>query len=86
MKMQKWILISLLALGACSGGGDSPFDNYKTPTLDNPQNMSADTLCYRAAYAKSSQALKDEVRARGLDCGAILESRATFSDSRIEHE
>ncbi len=76
---------ALLFLVGCSGGDDG-FDKYKTPTLDNSANMSADTLCYRYAYAKENRSLKEEVRNRGLDCAAILESQSTYSDSRIEHE
>jgi hypothetical protein len=69
------VIAALTILAACAGER-----SYKTPTFDNPSRMSADTLCYRAAYAKSSQALKDEVRARNLDCAAILEQQPAFDD------
>ncbi len=48
----------------------------------NPQRMSSDTLCYRAAGAKTDSALKDEIRARRLDCNAILESQSSYDDVR----
>ncbi|MCE7887796.1 MAG: hypothetical protein DYH13_09900 [Alphaproteobacteria bacterium PRO2] len=61
----KFMMTSILLLAACSG--------YKTPGLSgDPSKMSADTLCYRYAYGKSNRALKDEIDARGLECGEIL--------------
>lgn len=68
--MKKWISSSLvlLAMTACSG--------YKSPGLDSePSKMSGDTLCYRYAYAKSNRALKEEIRARGLECEEILRTQ-----------
>jgi hypothetical protein len=69
--MKKWIASSLMllamtgTLSACSG--------YKTPSMSSdPSKMSADTLCYRQAYAKSDPRLRDEIDARGLECGEIL--------------
>lgn len=60
-----FIVISVLLLAACEG--------YKSPGLDSdPSKMSGDTLCYRYAYAKSNRALKEEIRARGLECDEIL--------------
>lgn len=56
---------ALLLLSACSG--------YKSPSMSSdPSKMSADTLCYRYAYAKSDPRLRDEIKARGLECGEIL--------------
>ena len=73
--MKNFLLLALLTLTACAG--------YKSPGFSgNPSKMSADTLCYRAAYAKSDRALQDEVRARNLDCRAILESQTPVGESR----
>ena len=73
--MKNYLLLTLLSLTACAG--------MRTPgTSGNPSKMSADTLCYRATYAKSGQALQDEVRARNLDCRAILESQTPVGESR----
>ncbi|MGB4107611.1 MAG: hypothetical protein WBK55_07425 [Alphaproteobacteria bacterium] len=66
--MKKWIIFPLVLLTACSG--------YKSPSMSSdPSKMSADTLCYRYAYAKSDRALKDEIRARGLECEEILRAQ-----------
>jgi hypothetical protein len=63
--MKKWIIFPLVLLTACSG--------YKTPSMSSdPSKMSADTLCYRQAYAKSDPRLRDEIESRGLECGEIL--------------
>ncbi len=51
-------------LAACEG--------YKTPSIGNPERMSSGTLCYRYAYAKQTDALKDEIAARHLDCDEVL--------------
>jgi hypothetical protein len=59
------LIIALLLLSACSG--------YKSPSMSgDASKMSADTLCYRQAYAKSDPRLRDEIAARGLDCDEIL--------------
>lgn len=58
-------LFLLFFITACSG--------YKTPTFNNPSKMSADTLCYRYAYAKNDPAIRNEVEARNLDCETILQ-------------
>lgn len=61
----KFIMASLLLLAACSG--------YKSPSMSSdPSKMSGDTLCYRHAYGESSRAMKEEIRARGLECDEIL--------------
>ena len=58
-------------LTACIGGGGS----YKHPSVSgSPTAMSTDTLCYRYATGKKSQALADEVARRGVDCVAIVEA------------
>jgi len=63
--VRNFFLMTLLILTACSG--------YKTPSMSSdPSKMSADTLCYRHAYAKSDPRLRDEIEARGLECGEIL--------------
>ena len=65
--MRFFLLPSLLLLCACVT------DDIRAPSLSgNPSKMSADTLCYRAAYAKEDPALIEEVKARNLDCGEIL--------------
>jgi hypothetical protein len=63
-----FLTFTTLAMTTACGG------NFKTPSLSNPHSMSADTLCYRAAYAKSNEALNNEVAARNLDCENILQS------------
>ena len=66
-----FILFAALSLAACSG--------YKTPGLSgDPAGMSADTLCYRYAYAKSDRALKDEIAARHLDCAENLRNQPSL--------
>lgn len=62
------LAICLFALAACSG-------NFKHPGAGDPQSMSADTLCYRGAFAKDSEAIHNEIAARRLDCARILESQ-----------
>lgn len=63
--MKKILIVGIITLSACSG--------YKTPSMSSdPSKMSADTLCYRQAYAKSDPRLRDEVKARGLECAEIL--------------
>lgn len=34
--------------------------------------MSADTLCYRAAYASGDPAIAAQIKTRNIDCGKIL--------------
>ncbi|MCB9977348.1 MAG: hypothetical protein H6858_07105 [Rhodospirillales bacterium] len=72
--MKRLLLLSVaLMLSACSG---ETLGGFRAPTLSgDPAKMSADTLCYRAAYAKEDPALLAEVKARNLDCGQILESQ-----------
>jgi hypothetical protein len=63
--------MTLMAVSACSGSG------YKTPSMNSdPARMSADTLCYRYAYAKSDPKLAAEVKARNLDCREILDEQS----------
>jgi hypothetical protein len=56
-----------LALYGC---GNS---SYNRPSLD-PSRMSSDTLCYRSAGAKKNPDIENEIRARRLDCRAVLEN------------
>lgn len=74
--MKNIALIALLLLTACDG--------YRRPTLDtgNVERMSSDTLCYRYAYGKRSEAMKSEMEARNLDCNEILESQPAVGESR----
>lgn len=69
MKHMSIISAALLALTACSA--------MKGPS-QSPSKMSADTLCYRAAYAKKDPAYTDEIAARNLDCRRILESQGAI--------
>lgn len=63
--MARFFILIPFFLAACAG--------YKAPSLSgDPAGMSADTLCYRYAYAKSDPALADEVAARRLDCAEVL--------------
>ncbi|MCF8495205.1 MAG: hypothetical protein K9G62_00895 [Alphaproteobacteria bacterium] len=66
--MRSALLLCLpIMLAACA--------DYKTPGLSkSPSSMSSDTLCYRYAATKD-ETLGAEVRARNLDCAAILESQ-----------
>jgi hypothetical protein len=80
--LKLWIasltLAMTLTVTACVSTG-----TYKSPSVSgNPSKMSADTLCYRAATARANAALKDEIRARNLDCAAILESDPLLDSSR----
>lgn len=72
MKIVALLFVFLMA--ACSG--------YKTPTLSDPSKMSEDTLCYRYAYAKKNVAIKEEVRARNLDCEENLQRQVPVGESR----
>lgn len=60
---------ALLTLTACV--------SMKGPS-QSASKMSADTLCYRAAYAKKNPAYAEEIAARGLDCRAILDSQGAI--------
>lgn len=84
-RVQSWavLTVSLLVLAACSSA-DSKSDHthrYNRPSAD-PARMSSDTLCYRAAGAKKNQAIQDEIRARRLNCRAILESDPLLQNGR----
>ena len=69
----------LMLLTACTGAGA-----YKSPSASgDPARMSADTLCYRAAYGRADQALRDEIAARNLDCRAVLEQQARFNNATL---
>lgn len=69
--MKRLLLVpAAVILSACSG---ETLGSFRAPSLSgDPAKMSADTLCYRAAYAKEDPALREEVKARNLDCEAIL--------------
>lgn len=64
-----------IALFACLALLSACAEDFKHPSAGNPQSMSADTLCYRAAFAKDDQAIRDEIAARNLDCARILETQ-----------
>lgn len=69
------VLMVLLFTSACA--------DYRTPGVSgDPGRMSADTLCYRYAYAKKDPKLKEEIAARGLDCKSILDSQPPIGQSR----
>lgn len=74
--MRKLLALSLVPflLAACV--------SMKGPS-QNPLAMSADTLCYRYAYAKKNQPLKDEIDARGLDCRAILDQQGAIGSAPV---
>lgn len=59
----------LLTLTACA--------TMRGPS-QSPSKMSADTLCYRAAYAKKNPAYTEEIAARNLDCREILENQGVI--------
>jgi hypothetical protein len=59
------MLVAVCALAACSA------ETIKRPS-GSASTMSGDTLCYRYAYAKSDPEIKAEVKARRLDCAAML--------------
>lgn len=66
----------LVLLSACGGHG------YRSPTVSgNISKMSSQTLCYRAAYAKSNEAYADEIALRRLDCDAMLADDPLAKDS-----
>lgn len=60
------LLIGIFSLSACA-------DHYRTPSLStNPAGMSSQTLCYRYATGKKTEAMKDEIARRHIDCEAYL--------------
>ncbi len=63
------LTLLLIPLTACA--------TMKRPS-GNASTMSADTLCYRQAYAKKDPAYTDEIEARNLDCREILRSQGTI--------
>ncbi|MCD8494132.1 MAG: hypothetical protein LRY39_01740 [Alphaproteobacteria bacterium] len=71
--MKKLLLLPLL-LTACSA--------MKGPSQD-PAKMSADTLCYRGAYAKKNEAIQDEIAARNLDCHEILSRQGAIGSAPV---
>lgn len=79
--MRKLIVFSTcIILTACSA---ADYEGFRAPSLSgDPARMSADTLCYRAAYAKENPALQEEVRARNLDCAQILDAQPHGGDTR----
>lgn len=66
-------LICVIGISGCAG--------YKRPS-GNASSMSADTLCYRYAYAKANEAYAEEIAARGLDCRAILSEQGPIGGSQ----
>lgn len=75
MKKMLLPLLCCLFLGACG--------TYLTPTLSqNPEKMSIDTLCYRAATHPENEALADEIRARNLDCDKVMEDERLYTGGR----
>ncbi len=78
--MKKFLPAAFLFLAACSTVEAS--HSYKTPSLSGDAGgMSSETLCYRAETT-GSEILKDEIRARHLDCREVLESRPLIPDAR----
>ena len=74
------LMLAALSLSSCGGCSSC---NYKKPSVSgNPSGTSADTLCYRAVNAPLNQSLQDEVRARNLDCDAILDSDPLMDNRR----
>ena len=70
-------IILVLVLTACMGACAT----MKSPSITgDPARMSADTLCYRAAHARASEAINAEIAARNLDCRAILAQQQAFND------
>ncbi len=68
-------LLFLLTLSAC--------DTMRKPSAsNNPSAMSSDTLCFRDAGAKKSPEIKAEIRARNLDCRAIIENDPMLNHGR----
>lgn len=76
MKFASLTLIALLTLSACGDG------SFRRPTASNKDadTMSAETLCYRNATAKKSEAVDAEVKSRNLDCAAILQEDPLYND------
>lgn len=58
------LAMTIMAMTACS--------NYRHPSVDSTSTMSSDTLCYRYAYGKRTEAMKAEIDARNLDCADVL--------------
>jgi hypothetical protein len=80
-RMKTLLLIFILMSAACNG----ETRGYKAPSLSGDvSHMSADTLCYRAEGARDNPAYGEEIRARGLDCREILESRPPSGDYRFD--
>jgi hypothetical protein len=75
--MKRASFLAFLLLAACG--------TTRHPTVGgDPSTMSADTLCYRYAYAKSNEALKAEIDARNLDCEDVLAAQpAAMSGSAV---
>ena len=66
--MKNISLIALLALAACLTG----CSGYKKPSMSvNPESMSAETLCFRAAGSRKPE-LNDEISRRNIDCAGLL--------------
>ncbi len=70
MKISGWL--RLLCLLAMMGITVTACENYRHPSVDSTSTMSSDTLCYRYAYGKRTEAMKAEIDARNLDCADVL--------------
>lgn len=68
------LLSAALLLTACA--------SMKGPS-QSPAKMSADTLCYRAAYARKNEAVQDEIAARNLDCRDILSRQGAIGSGPV---
>jgi hypothetical protein len=64
-----WIVSLALAM---TGITVTACEGYRHPSLDSASTMSSDTLCYRYAYGKRTEAMKAEIESRNLDCGDVL--------------
>ena len=73
--MKNIALIALLLLSACS--------NYRHPSVDSTSTMSSDTLCYRYAYGKRTEAMKAEIAARNLDCADVLAEQSSGNTGAV---
>lgn len=74
-----YIMAAVLASALMSAACDTA--TMRRPS-SNPAKMSSDTLCYRAATAKKDEAVIDEIRARHLNCDAVLENDPLLNGSR----
>ncbi|MCD8496710.1 MAG: hypothetical protein LRZ85_00620 [Alphaproteobacteria bacterium] len=72
--MKCLMIFTVLLLASCA--------NFKGPS-QSPAKMSADTLCYRAAYAKNNEAIHDEIAARRLNCRKLLDQQGAIGSGPV---